>query len=347
MGLPSASFRRLAQGPPRVHERENSRRHPVTHAPTEPVVLERFLYFLCPSGPGLYTAAHDSRIVRSVVRNPPGAIPVPEGTAVSRGRRNLSSRSPLCRAVVDTPLFQGQSGNGLRAARLIDLSQVHHGSTTQPTPGEARSTSKQPEFIAIDGCGHTSCGSHAGSGANHEPALVAAGGKTSSALQGAARSAPGHPPGGFSPGQLAGARRPDKRHCPSSSGTWRHSGMARSQTMTYISDGCSATVGPWRSRAAGLVLSTLATCAARMPAGWRCRPRRVSSTTPESRASVSTCPAWYHAPLPDSDESDLPDLRLPPGPCPPRAPQRRCPRTPARGPGEYRRWRRAAPRGTG
>jgi hypothetical protein len=36
--------------------------------------------------------------------------------AVSRGRRKMSSRSPSCRALVDTLLFRVESGNGLRAA---------------------------------------------------------------------------------------------------------------------------------------------------------------------------------------------------------------------------------------
>jgi hypothetical protein len=71
-------------------------------------------------------------------------MPVPGRNAVSPGRRNVSSRSPLCHEVVDTPLFQVQSGNGLRAARLIDLSEVHHGSTREPTPGEARSAANNP-----------------------------------------------------------------------------------------------------------------------------------------------------------------------------------------------------------
>ena len=72
--------------------------------------------------------------------NPLGAMPVPERYAVSRGRRKLSSLSPHCHALVDTPLFQLQSGNGLRAARLIELSEVHPGSTTERTRGDARST---------------------------------------------------------------------------------------------------------------------------------------------------------------------------------------------------------------
>jgi hypothetical protein len=53
----------------------------------------------------------------------------------------MSSRNPLCRAVIETLLSQAQSGNGLRAARLIDLSEVHPGSTTERTRGEARSAS--------------------------------------------------------------------------------------------------------------------------------------------------------------------------------------------------------------
>jgi len=55
-----ASLRRVAQGPPRVHERENTRRHPAMHAPTEPLVLQGFLYFLCPREPTLHAAEHDS-----------------------------------------------------------------------------------------------------------------------------------------------------------------------------------------------------------------------------------------------------------------------------------------------
>jgi hypothetical protein len=47
-------------------------------------------------------------------------MPVAQRNAVSRDRRKMSSRSPLCRALVDTLLFHVQSGNGLRAARLIN-----------------------------------------------------------------------------------------------------------------------------------------------------------------------------------------------------------------------------------
>lgn len=63
--------------------------------------------------------------------NPSGAMPVVQRNAVSRDRRKMSSRSPSCRALVDTLLFHAQSGNGLRAARLINPFEgpprVHNG----------------------------------------------------------------------------------------------------------------------------------------------------------------------------------------------------------------------------
>jgi hypothetical protein len=68
-----------------------------------------------------------------------GAMAVPQRNAVSRGRRNVSSRNPLCREVVNTPLSWVQSQNRPGAAHLIDLSDVYLASTTKPTRGEARS----------------------------------------------------------------------------------------------------------------------------------------------------------------------------------------------------------------
>jgi hypothetical protein len=48
------------QGPPRVHERGNTRRHPATRRPPEPVVLQGFLSLLSPPVRALHTAVHDS-----------------------------------------------------------------------------------------------------------------------------------------------------------------------------------------------------------------------------------------------------------------------------------------------
>jgi hypothetical protein len=66
-------------------------------------------------------------------------MPVPQRNAISRDCHKMSSRSPPCRALVDTLLFHVQSGNVLRAARLINPSRVHRGSTAEPIRGEARS----------------------------------------------------------------------------------------------------------------------------------------------------------------------------------------------------------------
>ena len=95
--------------------------------------------------------------------NPPGAMRVPQRNAVSRGRRKISSRNPLRRAVIETPFSQAHGGNGLRAARLIDSSTVHHGSTREPTRGEARSKSNDPNPLASMRM-RRSCGSHAAAG---------------------------------------------------------------------------------------------------------------------------------------------------------------------------------------
>jgi hypothetical protein len=77
--------------------------------------------------------------------NPPGAMPVVQRNAVSRGRRKMSSRSPSCRALVDTLLFRVESGNGLRAAPLINPL----GSTTGPQqrPRAAKRGVRRPTAI--------------------------------------------------------------------------------------------------------------------------------------------------------------------------------------------------------
>jgi hypothetical protein len=65
-------------------------------------------------------------------------MPVVQPNAIPRGRCNVSGRNPLCRAVVDTPLFQVRSKEGSRAVRLSDLSKVRPGPQPAPTRGEAR-----------------------------------------------------------------------------------------------------------------------------------------------------------------------------------------------------------------
>jgi hypothetical protein len=50
----------LPAGPPRVHQREYGRIHPATTDSCETLALQGFLYLVCPPGPALYTAEHDS-----------------------------------------------------------------------------------------------------------------------------------------------------------------------------------------------------------------------------------------------------------------------------------------------
>jgi hypothetical protein len=48
------------QGPPRVHQRECARIHPANTTCSEMVAVQGFLHPLCPPGPALHTAEHDS-----------------------------------------------------------------------------------------------------------------------------------------------------------------------------------------------------------------------------------------------------------------------------------------------
>jgi hypothetical protein len=70
-----------------------------------------------------------------------------------QGRRKMSSRSPICRAVIETPLSQAHSESGLRAARLIDpaldIGDEAAGAHDLPHRGlgRVRAATSVPQFV--------------------------------------------------------------------------------------------------------------------------------------------------------------------------------------------------------
>jgi hypothetical protein len=50
----------ISEGPPRDHERENTREYPADRRRPEPLVLRGFLYCACPRCSAVHTAEHDS-----------------------------------------------------------------------------------------------------------------------------------------------------------------------------------------------------------------------------------------------------------------------------------------------
>jgi hypothetical protein len=96
-GPVSSCFTHIGPGPPRVHQRENTRRHPATRSRAEPIVCRDFSTARAHTHPRFTRrcTTHNREVPGS---NPGGAIALPERNAVSRVRRKLSSRSPLCRA---------------------------------------------------------------------------------------------------------------------------------------------------------------------------------------------------------------------------------------------------------